>query len=128
AILSAQNRIELTPFVASYYGITHLAEGSGGPFSGNDFTIDQDNAFAFGGRLTVPVGAQVAVEGEFTYAMSGASITEIDGVAPGTDGGISQNGYLLLSSIRAVFSPRRSNLFLIVGPALVTRGGDAWDG
>jgi hypothetical protein len=27
-----------------------------------------------------------------------------------------------------VFSPRRSNLFLLAGPAIIRRGGDAWDG
>ena len=60
--------------------------------------------------------------------MSGLSVTEKDGVGPGIDGGISQNGSVIFGSLRAVYSPRRSNLFLLAGPAVVTRGGDAWDG
>ncbi len=128
SLAHAQLRTEITPFAASYYGVTHLGEGSGGLFSGNDFTIDQDNAFALGARITLPIGAQLAVEGEFVYSMSGLSITEEDGVAPGIDGGISQNGNVIFGSVRAVYSPRRSNLFLLAGPAFITRGGDAWDG
>ncbi len=128
ALLSAQLRTEVTPFAASYYGVTHLGEGDAGLFSGNPFTIDQDNAFALGGRITLPIGAQLAVEGEFVYSMSGLSVTEKDGVGPGIDGGISQNGSVIFGSLRAVYSPRRSNLFLLAGPAVVTRGGDAWDG
>lgn len=128
SLLSAQLRTEITPFAASYYGATHLGEGSAGLFAGNPFTIDQNNAFALGARLTFPIGAQIALEGEFAYAMSGLSITEEDGVASGIDGGISQNGNVMFGSFRAVYSPRRSNLFVLVGPAVVTRGGDAWDG
>lgn len=128
AAMSAQQRAELTPFVASYYGLTHLAEGAAGPFSGNKFTVDQDNAFAIGGRISVPVGGRLSLEGEFTYALSGVSITETDGVAAGTDGGIAQDGHLMFGSLRAVVSPRRSNLFLLAGPAVITRGGDGWKG
>lgn len=128
SVLSAQNRLEFTPFVASYYGATHLGEGNSGLFQGNPFTVDQNNAFSFGGRITLPVTARVGIEGAFAYALSTLSVTEEDGVAPGIDGGISQKGNIMFGSVRAVFSPRRSNLFLLAGPAVVTRGGDAWDG
>lgn len=128
SLLAAQLRTELTPFAASYYGVTHLGEGTGGPLAGNSFTVDQNNAFAAGVRLTVPVGGRLAIEGEFVYTGSGLSITEKDGFGPGLDGGISQSGRVMFGSLRAVISPRRSNLFLIAGPAIVTRGGDAWKG
>lgn len=124
--LAAQ--VEFTPFVASYYGVTHLGEGDNGLFAGNPFTIDQNNAFSLGGRIKFPLGATWAIEGEFAYTMSGLSVTEEDGVASGIDGGISQDGNILFGSVRGVFTPRRSNLFLLVGPAVVKRGGDAWDG
>jgi hypothetical protein len=126
--LAAQSRPEITPFVASYYGVTHLAEGDAGLFAGNPFTIDQNNAFALGARVKLPVGATFGVEAEFTYAMSGVAITEEDGVAPGIDGGISQDGNILFGSLRGVYTPRRSNLSLLAGPAIVKRGGDAWEG
>jgi hypothetical protein len=128
AALQAQSRFELTPFVASYYGLTHLAENTNGPFVGNDFTVDQNNAFALGARLSVPVGNRFGLEGEFIYTMSGLSIIEKDAAGEGLDGGISQDGNVMFGSVRAVISPARSNLFLLAGPAIITRGGDAWDG
>jgi hypothetical protein len=124
---SAQGRIELTPFGASYYGLTHLATGTD-PNNGNDLRIDQTNAFAVGARLSVPVGARLSVEGEFSFTMSGLRVTENDLFGPGVDGGVAQDGNIIHGSLRAVFSPRRSNLFLLAGPAIVRRGGDAWKG
>jgi hypothetical protein len=122
----AQQRTEITPFVASYYHLTHVASGTTG--AGNDFNIDQKNAVAFGGRITVPIGGRVAVEGEFTFATSGLAATEKDAFGPGLDGGLSQDGNIIYGSLRAVISPRRSNLYLLAGPAIVKRGGDAWKG
>lgn len=124
--ISAQQRIEITPFVASYYHLSHLASGTTN--TGNDINIDQKNAFAFGGRLTLPIGGRLAIEGEFTYAMSGLEAIEKNGIGPGLDGGLSQDGNIIYGSVRAVISPRRSNLFLLLGPAIVKRGGDAWKG
>ena len=124
--LEAQQRTEITPFVASYYHLTHLASGT--TAAGNDFNIDQKNAVAFGGRITVPIGGRVAIQGEFTFATSGLAATEKNGIGPGLDGGLSQNGNIIFGSLRAVLSPRRSNLFLLAGPAIVKRGGDAWSG
>ena len=126
--VTAQQRTEITPFVASYYHLTHLGEGDAGLITGNPFTIDQKNAFAFGGRITVPIGARVSVEGEFAYSMSGVTIEEEDIGGNGINGGISQDGSIIYGSLRAVINPRRSNLFLLAGPAVIARGGDAWDG
>lgn len=126
--LQAQARFEITPFVASYYGLTHLSSQENGPINGGDFNIDQNNAFAFGGRLSVPVGTRFAVEGEFAFTQSGLSILEEDAFGDGLDGGVSQDGNIMYGSIRAVISPARSNLFLIAGPAYIHRGGDAWEG
>jgi hypothetical protein len=126
--VQAQARLEITPFVASYYGLSHLSEQENGPIIGNDFTVDQNNAFAFGGRLSIPVGPRFAIEGEFTFTQSGLSILEKDAFGDGLDGGISQNGNIIFGSIRAVISPARSNLYLLAGPAIIKRGGDAWEG
>ena len=120
-------QVEVTPFIGSYYAVTHLAQGTN-LNTGNDFDIDQSNAFAFGGRITIPVGARLSVEGAFTYAMSGLRVTEQDLIAPGVDGGLAQDGNLIYGSLRAVLTPRRSNLYFLVGPAVVKRGGDAWNG
>ena len=128
SVARAQLRTEITPFVASYYGLTHIATGTGLFNVGVPFTIDQQNAAAFGLRITIPVGARLALEGEFSYATSGVSATEDTLFGPGLDGGLSQNGNIIFGSVRAVFTPRRSNLFLLAGPAIVKRGGDAWEG
>lgn len=124
--LSAQLRTEITPFVASYYHLTHVASGT--TTAGNDINLDQKNAVAFGGRITVPIGGRVAIEGEFTYATSGLAATEKNGIGPGLDGGLSQSGNIIFGSLRAVISPRRSNLFLLLGPGIIKRGGDSWSG
>lgn len=128
AAAQAQARLEITPFIASYYGLTHLSEQEGGPIAGNPFTIDQNNALAFGGRLSVPLSPRFAIEGEVAYSKSGLSILEEDAFGDGLDGGISQDGYNLYASVRAVLTPPRSNLFLIAGPAFIKKGGDAWEG
>jgi hypothetical protein len=126
--VQAQSRFEITPFVASYYGLTHLSEQDAGPIAGNPFTIDQNNAVAFGARVSVPVGPRFAIEGEFTFTQSGLSIIEEDAFGDGLNGGVSQDGNIVYGSVRAVISPARSNLFLIAGPAYIHRGGDAWEG
>jgi hypothetical protein len=127
ALLAAQGRFEFTPFAGSYYHITHIASGSGGPFAGNDYNFDQNNAITVGARLTVPVGNRFSVEGEFAYSPSGVRYTEKD-IGSGIDGGAAFDGNLVYGSVRAVITPRRSNLFLLAGPAIVHRGGDAWSG
>lgn len=125
----AQDRFEITPFVGSYYHITHISSGSSGPFAGNEFSFDQTNAITVGGRVTVPIGGRVAIQGEFSYVPSGVRFTEQDALGAGIDGGLAADGYLLFGSIRAVVSPRRSNLYFLIGPGLVKRGGDdAWGG
>jgi len=125
--VAAQQRTEITPFVASYYHLTHLGEGDAGPLVGNSFKVDQKNAFAFGGRITVPLGARFGIQGEFAYSLSGLTFTEKN-IGPNIDGGLSQDGNIIYGSLRAVISPRRSNLFLLAGPAIVKRGGKAWKG
>jgi len=125
--LAAQQRTEITPFVASYYHLTHLAKGDVGLIAGNPFTLDQSNAFAFGGRITLPVSGRFGIEGEFSYSLSGVRFNE-ENISNNIAGGLAQDGSIIHGSVRAVVSPRRSNLFLLAGPAIIRRGGDAWDG
>jgi hypothetical protein len=127
--LSAQARFEITPFIGSYYGLTHLTEQDNGGFlNDGPFTVDQNNALALGGRISIPLSPRFAVEGEFAYSKSGLSVKEEDAFGDGLDGGISQDAYSMYGSVRAVFTPARSNLFLIAGPAVIKKGGDAWEG
>ena len=121
-------QIEITPFVASYYSTTSVWSGSSGIFGTGKFDFKQTNSIGAGGRITVPINSTFKVEGEFTYSWSGVKYEEEDAFAPGINGGLNQDGNMIFGSIRALISPRRSNLYFLAGPAIVKRGGDAWDG
>lgn len=123
---AAAAQVEITPFVASYYATTSLWSGSNGIIALGDFKFKQENAFAAGGRVTVPVNQTFKIEGEFTFSWSGVQYVEKG--SGSLDAALSQDGTMLFGSIRALFSPRRSNLYFLVGPSIVKRGGDAWDG
>ncbi|MDH5284562.1 MAG: porin family protein [Gemmatimonadota bacterium] len=125
---TAAAQIEITPFVASFFPATSLATGSNGFLTFNDFEFNQMNSFAFGGRITYPINTGFKLEGEFTYATSGVEYIEDNAFGSGIDGGLNQDGNMMFASIRALFSPRRSNLYFLAGPAFISRGGDAWDG
>ena len=125
---AAAAQIEITPFVASYYAATSLWSGSNGFLSGGDFTFEQKNAFGAGARVGVPVSPGFKIEGEFIYTWSGAEYVEDGAFGGSIGGGLNQDGNLIFGSVRALWSPRRSNLYFLGGPAIVSRGGDAWEG
>jgi hypothetical protein len=114
--------------VASYYAATSLWSGSNGFLSGGDFEFKQKNSFGAGARVGVPVSSGFKIEGEFIYTWSGAEYVEDGAFGGDIGGGLNQDGNLIFGSVRALFSPRRSNLYFLAGPAIVSRGGDAWEG
>ena len=125
---AAAAQIEVTPFLASYYAVTSLWSGSNGILSGGDFKFKQKNAFGAGARVTVPISSSLKIDGEFIYTWSGAEYVEDGAFGGSIGGGLNQDGTLIFGSVRALFSPRRSNMYFLGGPAIVSRGGDAWDG
>jgi len=134
AMANTQTRFEITPLVAGYYPATHLSSGNNGFLApllfgnpGDEYTFDQDNAIGIGGRVTLGLSPQFAVEGEFIYSFSDFTYTEQNLYGSGADGGFSQDGDIFHASLRGVFTPRRSNFFVLGGPAIIKRSGDFWD-
>lgn len=129
---AAAQGITFTPFVGSFYSLSKYFDADidlslfGGSGTAN-FTMEQTNTVAFGARLAVPIGATFSLEGEGSYSSSEVRFTGTDAAAPGVDLATNLKGSVITGSLRGVFRPRRSNLNVIAGVAMVKHGGDAWD-
>jgi hypothetical protein len=124
--------ITFTPFVGSLYTLSKYfdADIDLGNFGGSgtaNFTMEQTNTVAFGARLAFPVGATFSIEGAGSYSSSEVRFTGKDAAAPGVDLATNLKGSVITGSVRGVYRPRRRNLNLIGGLAVVHHGGDAWD-
>ena len=117
----AQGKIELTPFLGSYYALTKMCTDCNK--DGSDVTGHQVNAFAFGGRLSYWVSNTIGVEGAFTYAPSRAE--ERVGIS-GFGLAVSGKGRIMQASGRLLYRPQRTNLHFIVGAGIVSRGDTVW--
>lgn len=130
--LGAQGKVELIPFVASYYPLaslttfTELVDDGSGNSVPIDFRFKQDNAPAFGGRLRVWLSNTVGLEGSGTYITSGVRL-EAQSRQQDIQVGQSVDGGIFTGSARLLLRPTRTNFYALVGPALVIRGGDAWE-
>ena len=124
--------ITFTPFVGSFYSFSKYFDSDidlsnfGGSGTAN-FTMEQTNTVAFGARLAFPIGATLSLEGEGTYSSSEVRFTGTEAFAPGVDLSTNLKGSVVTASLRGVYRPRRSNLNLIAGVAMVSHGGEAWD-
>ena len=125
----AQARLQVTPFIASYYPLANVAERNDVPLAtivGNppgDIRGRQVAGPAFGARVSYPLTGVIRVEVEGLYAFSDGRISYIPG---GTGSGLEQRGdaYVYTLTGRAVFRPRRQNFFGLAGGGIVGRGGD----
>jgi hypothetical protein len=130
---AAQNRIEITPFLASYYTLSNLTEQNGVPLRNlpgtppGSIVQDQENAPAFGLRVSYPVSGLLRVEGEFAYAPSYARLSQVPRLESYPTLGTRGKAHVFMASARGVFRPRRSNFFGTAGLGLVSRGGEFWD-
>jgi hypothetical protein len=128
----AAQGITFTPFVGSLYTFSKYFDSDidlsnfGGTGTAN-FTMEQTNTVAFGARLAVPIGATLSIEGAGSYSSSEVRFTGTDAAAPGVDLATNLNGSVITGSLRGVYRPRRSNLNVIGGVAVVHHGGEAWD-
>ncbi len=124
--------ITFTPYIGSYYGLTKFFNDDidlsnfGGTGTAR-FTMEQTNTVMFGARLSVPMGATFSIEGAGGYLSSDVRFVGKDAVAQGADLSTNLKGSMMTGSLRAVYRPRRSNLSLLGGVAVVHHGGDAWD-
>jgi hypothetical protein len=124
--------ITFTPFVGSLYTLSKYFDADidlsnfGGSGTAN-FTMEQTNTVAFGARLAMPIGATFSIEGAGSYSSSEVRFTGTDAAGPGVDLATNLKGSVITGSLRGVYRPRRSNLNIIGGLAVVHHGGEAWD-
>lgn len=113
----AQHAAELTPFFTSYYPLASVGEFG---------TISERQAAAPGGgaRLTFWISPSVGIEAAGAFVASGTKLTSTDA---SVSAGVSLPGTIISGTGRIVFRPARTNLYLLVGGGMVSRGGDTWD-
>jgi len=116
---AAQTRVELIPFIGSYYALSNTGLADPGDPSK---TERHENQPAFGAALLVRVSQTLAFEGTFAYAPSGTNITS-DSTTLNRDFA----GTVLLAGARARFWLPRTNFYVLAGAGMVSRGGEAWD-
>jgi hypothetical protein len=116
----AQYVAELTPFFTSYYPLTKIDfEGST-----SDFYAKQKIAPGVGARLTFWFSNTVGFEAAGSYVFSSPAVFLPTDAGPAT---LDLAGTLITGTGRLVFRPSRTNLYLVAGGGIVSRGGDAWE-
>jgi hypothetical protein len=118
----AQGKIELTPFLGSFYALGKMCSDCGN--DGANIRLRLLNSAAFGGRLTYRLTNTLAIEGLGAYTPSRIELSAQD--TSGFALGASAKGNVILASARLLYRPARTNLSFIVGGGMVHRGGDAW--
>ena len=130
--LAAQTRMQVTPFVASYYPLAELNRQSGVPLpiiAGNpngDIVRKQVSSPMLGARASMPLTGTIRLEGEFGWAFSSGRVAEIPTANPDASIESRATGHVFEATIRARLQPRRQNIFGILGAGLVGRGGAVW--
>jgi hypothetical protein len=121
--LSAQ--IQVAPFFAGYYPVGNLGT------SGQIEAI-QNQGLGGGLGLGYMFSDQMGVQLVGTYLFSDAFVracnfdpTNFPGLCLTSE---NLKGWIMMGDVVLKFRPPRSNFFLLVGPSLVYRGGDAWQG
>jgi len=117
----AQYVAEFTPFFTSYYPLAKI------DFQGStsDIFAKQNSSPGVGARLTFWFSNSVGFEAAGSLLFSGPSIYLPTDIGPAS---VDQTGRVITGTGRLVVRPARTNLFLVVGGGIVTRGGDAWSG
>jgi hypothetical protein len=117
--LSAQVKLEVTPFFASYYATNYTTRKS------KDENERQEAGPGLGVTVAYHFNRLVGVEGSATYVKSGI-IPRQPQVAGTINILTPLPGALTFASARLTLQPRRSNYFLSLGPGIVRRSGEAW--
>ena len=129
APVSAQ--VQVAPFFAGYYPVGNLGSTviGGLPVEGV-----QNQGLGGGLSLGYMFSDQMGVQLAGTFLVSDAFIRtcglgQLDPAFAGTCLQTENlNGWIMMGDLVLKFRPPRSNFFLLVGPSLVYRGGDAWQG
>ena len=126
------SRLVITPYAGVYTPTTNLAH-VGAAMGGQSarLTLKQKTALALGGNMSYWFTERTALEVGAAYAFSDArASTRVFGGGQGFAFSGSENAYALLGSAKLMVSvlPSTSPMSLRVGvgPAVVTRGGDAY--
>lgn len=129
--------VEFTPFVGAYVPLTDLARFSTtvlilGVPARVSLNTKQKNAFALGGRLSGWFNARFGGEGAFMYAWSDVNIArtiEIPGEVRRLD--FTLGGTVWIASAKVLYRLARIDRSAVVlvgaGPAIIARGGEAYD-
>ena len=117
ASLAAQVKLEVTPYFASYYATNYLRYVDASNLE------RQEAGPGIGTALTWRFSNIWAIEAQATFVVSGVAVknTGFVNFEPPTD------AYLLMTSARVLFQPRRTNLFFTLGGGIVQRSGAAFD-
>jgi Outer membrane protein beta-barrel domain len=115
--LFAQVKLEVTPYFTSYYATNELR------FLDANNLERQEAAPGIGAALTWRFNNIWAIEGSASYIRSGVVVKDTSFVnfEPATE------GYLLMSNVRILFQPRRTNIYFALGAGNTSRGGAAFD-
>jgi hypothetical protein len=120
AALSAQVKLEVSPFFTSYYATAYTRR----PVP--DSTERQEAGPGIGLNVTYRFTNLVGVQGSFAYIRSGI-IPRFPSTASGTINTLQpEPGALTFASLRGTLQPRRSNYFVAAGVGIVQRSGKAW--
>ncbi|MGH7676785.1 MAG: hypothetical protein ACREMV_16090 [Gemmatimonadales bacterium] len=111
----AQNRLDVIPFIGSYYALSPLG------LQAVDREEQHDNEVALGASLLVRLSQTVGIEASFAYTPSGTNLTSTVAADTGYAGSI------IFAGARARFWVPRTNFYGLAGVGVVSRGGEAWD-
>jgi len=119
----AQGKIELTPFVGSYYALAKMCSDCENNGNTIKLTAHQLSAATIGGRLSYWLSNTMGIEGAFAYTPSQAEerfqVSDFGLAASG-------KGRIIQASGRVLFRPQRTNLHFTVGAGIVSRGDTVW--
>jgi hypothetical protein len=128
----AQSRLQVTPFLASYYPLTSLNQQTNVAlplFLNNppgNITSRQEPGPMIGARAGYPLSGVFRLEGEFGWAFSSGRVSYAAAVAPDNPLNARASAHVYMATGRLVIRPRRRNFFGLIGGGIVGHGGDAW--
>jgi hypothetical protein len=131
--------VEITPFIGAYLPLTDLFEFSAiGTIPGTvvparvTLTGKQRSAFAFGGRLSGWFNPRLGAEGTVAYASSEVDVARtIESVATKVNDDRSVGARVWTATARVLYRLARIDRSAVIligaGPAIISRGGDAYE-
>lgn len=118
----AQYVAELTPFFTSFYPLQEIKFDEVGA---ENVTLKHKTGPGVGARLTFWLSGTVGLEAAGAYVWSSPSFSAQE---QGASADFSLPGTIINGTGRVVFRPARTNLYLLAGGGIVSRGGEAWEG